>query len=66
MKQAESTVDQLSDRPLEGITANSDHTIIVFVFTRNTQTQIEVGLPPVAPVRNPLIIKQRRKTGAFD
>ena len=38
MKRAESTVDQLSDRLLEGIPAHSDHTIIVLVFTRNTHT----------------------------
>ena len=66
MKQAESTVDQLSDRPLQGIPTHRDHTIIVHVFTRNTHAQIEMGLPPVAPIRNPLIIEQSRKTGAFD
>ena len=66
MKQAESTVDQLSDRPLEGIPAHRDHTIIVHVFTRDTYAQIEMGLPPVAPIRNPLVIEHSRKTGAFD
>ena len=64
-KQAESTVDQLSDSPLEGIPAHRDHTIIVHVFTRNTQTQIKMGLPPVTPLRNPSIIKQRRETGTL-
>jgi len=66
MKQAESTVDQLSDRPLEGIPTHRDHTIIVTVFTRNTHTQIKMGLPPVTPLWNPLIIEQSRKAGAFD
>ena len=66
MKQAESTVDQLSDRPLEGIPTHCDHTIIVYVFTRNTHTQIEMGLPPVAPLRNLFIIEQSRKMGAID
>jgi len=65
MKQAESTVDQFRDRPLEGIPANSNHTIIVCVFTRNTQTQIEMGMPPVVPLRNPLIIEQSREPGTF-
>ena len=63
MKQAESTVDQLSDRPLEGIPAHRDHTIIVLVFTRDTQTQIKMGLPPVTPLGNLLIIEQSRETG---
>jgi len=66
LKQAESTVDQLSDRPLEGIPTHRDHTIIVFVFTWNTHTQIKMGQPPVTPLRNPLIIEQSRKAGAFD
>ena len=35
MKQAESTVDQPSDRPLEGIPTHRDHTIIIHVFKRN-------------------------------
>jgi len=65
VKQAESTVDQLGDSPLEGIPAHRDLTIIVHVFTWNTHAQIEMGLPPVAPVQNPLIIEQSRKTGAF-
>jgi len=65
MKQAESTVDQLSDSPLERIPAHCDHTIIVSVFTRNTQTQIKMGLPPVTPLRNPLIIEQSRETGTL-
>jgi len=65
VKQAESTVDQLSDSPLEGIPAHRDHTIIVLVFARNTQTQIKMGLPPVTPLRNPLIIEQSRETGPF-
>jgi len=66
MKQAESTVDQLSDRPLEGIPTHRDHTIIVSVFTWNTHTQIKTGLLLVTPLRNPLIIEQSRKAGAFD
>jgi len=63
MKQAESTVDQLSDCPLEGITAHRDHTIIVLVLTRNSHAQIKMGPPPVTPLRNPLIIEQSRETG---
>jgi len=66
MKQAESTVDQLSDRRLEGIPTHGNHTIIVIVFTWNAHTQIKMGLPPVTPLRNPLIIEQSRKTGVFD
>jgi len=65
MKQAESTVDQLSDRPLEGVSAHRDHTIIVFVLTRNSHAQIKMGLLPVGPVRNPLIIKQSRESGTL-
>jgi len=65
VKQAESTVDQLSNRPLEEIPTHCDHTIIVPVFARNTQTQIIMGLPPVTPLRNPLIIEQSRETGPF-
>ena len=66
MKQAESTVDQLSDRPLEGISAHRDHAIIVLVLTRNSHSQIKMRLPLVAPIRNPLIIEQSWKTRAFD
>ena len=67
MKQAESTVDQLRNRPLEGITTNGDYTIIVMMFTRNAHTQIEMGrgLPPVAPFGNPLIIEQSRERWVF-
>jgi len=65
LKQAESTVDQLCDRPLEGIPTHCDHTIIVFVLTWNPQTQIKMGLPPVTLVRNPLIIEQSRETRTF-
>ena len=65
MKQAESTVDQLRDCPLEGIPTHRDHTVIVLVLTRNTQAQIEMGLPPIAPLGNPLIIEQSRETGTF-
>ena len=65
MKQAESTVDQLSDRPLEGISAHRDHTIIVLVLTWNAHSQIKMGLPPVSPIWNPLIIEQSRETGTL-
>ena len=35
VKQAESTVDQLGDRSLEGIPTHRHHTIIVFVFPQS-------------------------------
>jgi len=65
VKQAESTVDQLCNRPLEGIPTHRNHAIIVLVFTRNAQTQREMGLPPVTLLRNPLIIEQSWETGTF-
>ena len=65
MKQAEGTVDQLRDRPLEGIPTHCDHTIIVFVLTRNSHAQIKMGLPPVTPRRNPSVIEQSWETGPF-
>jgi len=65
MNQAESTVDQLSDRPLDWIPAHCHHTIIVLVLARNTYTPIKMGLLPVTLLRNLLIIKQSRKTRAF-
>jgi len=65
MKQAESTVDQLSGRPLERVSAHRDHTIIVHVLVRNTHAQIKMGLPLLAPFRNPLIIEQRRESGTL-
>jgi len=65
MKQAESTVDQLSDCPLEGIPAHRDHTTVVLVLTRNSHAQIKMGLPPLASFRNPLIIEQSRESGTL-
>ena len=65
MKQAERTVDQLSDRLLEWVSAHRDHTTIVHVLARNTHAQIKMGLPPLAPVRNPLIIEQSRESGTL-
>jgi len=35
------------------------------MLTRNAQTQIKMGLPPVAPFGNPLIIEQSQETGPF-
>jgi len=66
MKQDESTVDQLSDRPLEGIPTHRDHTVIVSVLMRDAHTQIEVGLPALSPGWNPLIVEQGLEQGEFD
>jgi len=65
MKQAESAIDQLGNRPLEGIPTNSNRAIVITVFKWNTQTQVEMGLLPVAPFWNPFIIKQSRETRVF-
>jgi len=65
VKQAESTVDELCNCPLEGIPMHHNHAIIVTVFTRNTQAQIKMERPPLMPPRNPLIIEQGLETGVF-
>ena len=66
VNQRQSAVDKLCNSPLERIPAHRDHTIIVSVFTRNTHAQIKMGLPPVTPLRNLLIIEQSLKAGPFD
>ena len=65
VKQAESTSDQLCNRPLEEIPTHRNHTIIVTMFTRNTQSQNKKGLPPGTPFMNLLIMEQSRETRAF-
>jgi len=49
IKQAESTVDQLSDSPLKGIPTHRDHTIVVLVLMWDANPQIKMGLPPISP-----------------
>ena len=41
VKQAESTIDQLCNRLLEGIPAHHNHAIIVAVLTRNAQPKLK-------------------------
>jgi len=65
VKQAESTIDQLCNRPLEGIPAHRNHATMVAVLTRNAQTQVKMGLRSVTPFGNPLIIEQSREAGGF-
>jgi len=66
MKQAESTIDQLGDHPLKGISTDHDHVIIVLVFTQNAHAQIKMRLPPVVPSWNSLIIEQSREWKTLD
>ena len=66
LKQAESTVDQLCDHPLEGIPTHRDHTIIVFVLTWNPQTQIKMGLPPASAKTDPASDPSALRSDASD
>ena len=61
MEQVESTIDQLCDRPLKGVTTNRNGPIIVPMLGRNSQPQIEVRLPPGMPRSDQLIIEQSQE-----